>query len=160
MNQTKSEQVDPYSHHGVGTDFYYQKSDVSAVLVVVLQGKLETRSLSIIKQPSRAVNRYQIIELISTDETNIQCGASVNRIAYLGFAEITAGGVLLAGDPFYIQGQPIGTVAGFDETHYPNHLNVVIQVSERFSGKELGFKLGYRLFFLGRHTESELNPPT
>ncbi len=160
MNQLKSELVDPYAHQLVGTDFYYQKNDVTAELVVVLQGKLENRSLSIIKQPSRAVNRYHVIELISTDETGIQAGGNVNRIAYLGFAEIINGGILLAGDPFYVQGRLIGTVAGFDETHYPNHLNVVIQVSERFSGRELGFELGYRVFFQGRHAETNSKPPT
>ena len=35
----------------------------------------------------------------------------------------------------------IGTIAGFDDTHMPNHMNIVIAQDRLQSGAELGLKL-------------------
>jgi len=44
-----------------------------------------------------------------------------------------------------LQGKTIGEIVGFDETHAPNHLNIVARSKERCSGEELGVELGNRL---------------
>jgi hypothetical protein len=37
-------------------------------------------------------------------------------------------GVLVRGDAVPIDGREVGTVVGFDECHFPNHLNIVLQI--------------------------------
>ena len=40
---------------------------------------------------------------------------------------------------------PIGTVLGFDETHEPNHINIVIGVGQRQTGKQLTLRIGSKI---------------
>ena len=51
------------------------------------------------------------------------------------------------GDELTISEKKIGKILGFDETHEPNHINIVISVKERKSGKELGLHLEDKLQF-------------
>jgi hypothetical protein len=41
----------------------------------------------------------------------------------------------------------IGDVLGFDETHEPNHINIIIAVKKRKTGKDLGLSIGDSLQF-------------
>jgi hypothetical protein len=133
--------MDPYKTGMFKKNPYHAKTDVEGSLVVVLDGNFENRGLSLITQPSRCVKQYDIHELIASDEEDIKPGSTVNKIAYLGFAEIASGGVIISGDEVFCGDERIGTVAGFDETHMPNHLNIVIKCEKRLSGAERGFKL-------------------
>ena len=45
------------------------------------------------------------------------------------------------GDEVKINGQVIGKIAGFDETHMPNHYNIVIYGTDRISGNERNLDL-------------------
>ena len=45
-------------------------------------------------------------------------------------------------DEITVGGKCVGRIAGFDETHMPNHLNIVIKAEERVPGAELGLELG------------------
>lgn len=118
---------------------YYLKRPVRGRLAVVLDGVFDDRGLQLIKPPSRALKAAEIHEFILTDEEKSP-GDSVNRIGYVGFAEITVGGVIIIGDPVRVGNKMIGKIAGFDETHMPNHLNILIQGS-RTSGRELALSL-------------------
>ena len=142
---------DPYKAGLFSSNPYHAKTDISSKLCVVLDGKLENRELSLIKQISRCVLKHEIHELILSDEAGIGPGSTVNKIAYLGFTEIEQGGVLTAGDSVYCAGKFIGTLAGFDETHMPNHLNIVISTSNRTSGAEQGISLDSEIVF--KHTK-------
>jgi hypothetical protein len=122
---------------------YYLKAAVHGRLAVVLDGVFDDRGLQLIKPTSRALKAYEIHELILTDE-QISPGGTVNRIAYVGFVEITRGGVIVVGDPVYVNDRKIGLIAGFDETHMPNHLNIVLTGS-RETGKTLDLSLGAEL---------------
>ncbi len=133
---------DPYAAGKFSTNPYAKKSDVTGQLVAVLDGRMENRGLSLITPPSRCVCRQQLHELILTDEAAAGPGAVVNRIAYLGFFEVTEGGVLLQGDKVWLDSSPVGIVAGFDETHMPNHLNIVIKTTDLKTGLELAAELG------------------
>lgn len=133
---------DPYSSGMFTGNPYYDKSDIQGTLLVVLQGRLEQRGLQLIKPPSRCVKKFEVHELIASDEENIKPGSTVDNVAYLGFVEITQGGVITIGDEVICGGKVIGTIAGFDETHMPNHQNIILYSKERIPGAELGLRLG------------------
>jgi len=114
-----------------------------------LDGKLENRGLELIKPISRVFTKGTIIELIATDDDNAKPGNKVDNIAYIGFLELNNGGVVITGDELLWNGKTIGTIAGFDDTHMPNHQNTIVKVSKRISGKELGIKLNDELIIKG-----------
>jgi len=119
---------------------YVSKRAIIAELVVVMDLKRFDRGLYLIDVPSRVLRKGEIHEVIITDETPSQ--RTVNRVAYIGFAEFLNGGLLVPGDKVYIRGQLFGRFLGFDETHMPNHYNLVINTQTLLSGKELGFNIG------------------
>jgi hypothetical protein len=133
--------ADPYEKKLVNQNFYHSKVDIKGHVVVVLDGSIDNRGLNLIKPPSRAFPAGTIIELIGTDEPDAGPGGNVNKIAYIAFVELSNGGVLLNGDPVYCNSQLIGTIAGYDDTHMPNHQNTIVKMTERKSGAELKFKL-------------------
>ena len=137
---------DPYKSGKFKSNPYYEKSDVEGRLVVVLDGMMDNRALELITPISRCVCKYDIHELIFTDEQG-KPGDIVNKIAYLGFLEIERGGVIIAGDIVELNGVVIGTLAGFDETHMPNHQNIVINSTGLISGKGLNVELGSTIKF-------------
>lgn len=125
----------------INLDTYAGNRAVIGKLVTLLDSKHESRGLKLIKSYSRAVLKYSIHELISTDESNARPGDRVQKIAYLGFFEVTQSGCLIIGDELKIGNKIIGYIIGFDQTHEPNHLNIIISVSERKTGKELKLKI-------------------
>lgn len=133
--------VDPYVRNPRHENFYVQKSAVRGRLVVVLRGRVPDRALELIPQRSRAVLAREVHELIATDERDAGPGRTINSIAYLGFAEFSSGGVLVVGDELRIGGRLIGRLAGYDQTHMPNHMNIIIAVDAARSGDELGLAL-------------------
>lgn len=104
-------------------------------LIAMTGLRLVDRGTWIIHPRTRACPKYCIIELTVTDETKIQPGTKVSSVVYLGFVEITEGGLVVAGQPVTIQGTAIGEVAGFSEIHYPNHLNVIVSANEAFASE-------------------------
>lgn len=141
--------ADPYLSKLVTQNFYHSKVDIKGRVVVVLDGLIENRALQLISPPSRAFSAGTIIELIGTDENDAQPGGSVNKIAYLAFVELLNGGVVLKGDTVYCNSELIGTIAGYDDTHMPNHQNTIIKMKERKSGASLGFKLQNEIIIQG-----------
>lgn len=127
-----------------------KKADVAAELVVILSTKREDRGLKLITPHTRAVLRNEIHEFIITDEEEARPTATVNRVASLCFAEIKKGGVIAWGDKVIVEGRLMGEIVGFDETHMPNHMNVIIRANERKSGFELGVALGQKMIITDR----------
>jgi hypothetical protein len=119
-------------------------------VVAVLSGKLEDRKLELIRPFSRALLSGEIHELIVTDEEQAGPTQTVNRIAYVCFFEIVTAGVMLVGDGLSIGGRRIGEIAGFDETHMPNHLNIVAKAEVRLSGRERQIQLDDKVLFRKR----------
>jgi len=115
------------------------------VVVAVLAGKLEDRGLELIRPVSRVVPRGEIHELILTDNEEASPGKKIGRIAYICFFEIIQAGILLVGDKISVGGRVIGEIAGFDETHMPNHLNIVVKGKKLHSGLDLHLQLGATL---------------
>lgn len=130
---------------GKGTRGYPVRDPVEAVFVGVLDNRNDGRALQLIKERTRCVRRFDIHELILTDEAHAAPGAVVDGVHYLGFVEFQAGCVLMEGDQLMIGDACIGTLAGFDETHYPNHYNVLFTGPRRITGGELGLRPGDRM---------------
>ena len=124
----------------------YPRSPLAGSFVGVMRLKLDSRGLQLIPQGSRAIRRWDIHELILTEEKTGP-GGRADRVAYLGFVEFSQGGVLLNGDEVRIGGTLVGTIAGYDETHMPNHLNIVLTGASATSGVERGIALGAAVTF-------------
>ncbi|MBI4279300.1 MAG: hypothetical protein HY660_12670 [Armatimonadetes bacterium] len=147
--------TDPYVTGLLQENFFAQKSPVAGRLVVVLRGHLEGRELELIPQPSRAVTAGEVHELVAVDEPKAGPGRVVNRVAFLGFVEFLSGGVLVAGDEVRVGGRVVGRLAGYDLTHMPNHMNLVILTPGALSGEEMGLELGAAVGFAGSGEERE-----
>jgi hypothetical protein len=149
QNSCEAPVGDPYAQKMTSRAFFASKADVVGRVVAVLRGTLEARSLQLIPPISRAFPAGAIIELISTDEQGAGPGTTVDRIGYIAFVELTTGGILLAGDPVESEGRTIGTIAGYDDTHMPNHQNVILKTDERVTGEGLGLAPGMPILIRG-----------
>ena len=126
---------------------YAANRPVTGAVVTVLDSTHEARGLKLISTYSRALQKNSIHELIATDETGRKPGDTANRIAYLAFFEVTCGGCVVVGETLFVDGKPVGQILGFDETHEPNHINIIIGVAERKTGSQLKIKLGSKIKF-------------
>ena len=128
---------DPYvrGDFGPGGNPFIEKSPVVGRLVARLGGFVDDRNLQLIPQASRALRQGEIHELMCTTE-EASPGGHVGSVGYLGFFEVEIGGVAVAGDVLTI-GPLIGELIGFDDTHAPNHYNLVVRVNEACEGSGL-----------------------
>ncbi len=127
---------------------YAANRPVAGAVVTVLNSTHETRGLQLISTYSRALKKNSIHELIATDETDKKPGDAADRIAYLAFFEVTRGGCIIVGETLFVDGKPIGQIIGFDETHEPNHINIVIGVKQRRTGPQLKISVGSKIKFV------------
>jgi enamine deaminase RidA (YjgF/YER057c/UK114 family) len=137
---------DPYAEGAFSQTPYSSKRPVRGTVVAVLRGRLEQRGLELIRPGSRALCRGEIHELILTDQSEVGPGDRVDRIGYLAFFEVTGAGVVIGSDRLELAGHGF-EVVGFDLTHTPNHLNIVVRADHRRSGEELGLVPGDRVVF-------------
>jgi hypothetical protein len=139
---------EPYSAGILKFDPYAKKQPVIGKVVAVLRGRLDNRSLSLIEPRLRALRSGEIHEILMTDEKEASPGKMVNRVAYIAFVEIVQAGVIVSNDIVRLaDGRQIGKLVGFDETHMPNHQNIVIYSERLFSGEELGLEIGETIVF-------------
>lgn len=85
------------------------------------------RGMRLIEHPSRCIRRGELHELVTTDQPGLGPGDRVDRVGFLGFMEAQGPGVIERGDGFLVAGRRVGTVVGFDDCHFPNHYNVLIE---------------------------------
>ena len=123
--------TDPYKSGLAGTVRFVKKRPVEAAIVVVLKGTISNRGLKLIDPRSRCVREKEIFEFMIAEDPEAAPGRIVNTVRYLGFAEVQEGGSLCVGDRVLCDGELLGWVAGFDETHIPNHQNIVLRGSEK-----------------------------
>jgi hypothetical protein len=127
---------------------YAANRPVTGTMVTVLDAAHEARGLKLIPTYSRALKKNSIHELIATDQADKKPGDIVNRIAYLAFFEATRGGCVIVGETLFSDGKPVGEIIGFDETHEPNHINIIIGVKKRRTGSQLKFFVGGKIKFI------------
>ncbi|PDP86766.1 hypothetical protein CQJ94_15855 [Glycomyces fuscus] len=123
------------------------KRDVTATLVKVLVHRRSERGMRLEPHASRCVRAGEVHELVATDHTETAPGARIDRVGFLGFAEITSAGVVDRGDEVWIGSRRVGTVLGFDGCHMPNHYNVLIRADPLPTGRDLGLDAGEPLVF-------------
>jgi hypothetical protein len=114
------------------------KRTVEGVVVKVLVHRRDDRGMSLEPFASRCVQAGEVHELVTTDHRETLAGSRIDRVAFLGFAEITRAGVVDRGDRVWVGDRLVGTVLGFDGCHFPNHYNVLIATSETLTGSDLG----------------------
>ena len=127
---------------------YAANRPVTGEAVTALDSTHEARGLKLIPTYSRALPKNSIHELIATDERDKKPGDTANRIAYLAFFEVIRGGCIIVGETLVVDGKAIGEIIGFDETHEPNHLNIIIGVKSRNTGPQLKIKVGSKIKFV------------
>ena len=107
-----------------------RKNDVASRLVAIYEVILEDRGYVLITPRTRAVLTNEIHELIITDEMEASPDKIVNHVAVLGFMEVKKGGIIAVGDTVSVKNETLGEIAGFDLTHMPNHLNIIVKAPE------------------------------
>jgi len=142
--------TDPYSAKKLDTKYpCSKKTIVKGKLCVILDARAKNRALELVQYPSRAVLKNEIHELILTKETTAEPGSIVNDISYLGYFEVLESGVLWVGDKVFIGEDEIGVLVGYDMTHFPNHMNIIIRTErELFTGVDANFDLGQSITFI------------
>jgi hypothetical protein len=144
----RSKGKDPYESGMVGGRPHIAfRTGLEGKVVAVLTSKREQRGIRLIHPWTRCIKQFEVHELLLTDETEVLPGGTINRVAAIAFIEFLSGGVLMEGDTVIIGDRVIGKIAGFDETHFPNHLNIVLKGAKRITGLEFGLKGGDRVTF-------------
>jgi hypothetical protein len=116
-------------------------------LVTVMDHRRARRGMQLAPWTTRALRRGEVHELVGTDTSGpLSSGDRVDRVGYLGFAEFEAG-ILAVGDTLRTNGRELGWVIGFDDTHAPNHLNILVRMTVLRTGTQLGLRPGDELRF-------------
>jgi len=139
--------LDPYTTGMISTRPDFPHTEIRSSVVAVLKAVRDERGLVLIPQRTRCFRSQDIHEILLTDELGAGPGVTVNRVASIAFVGFEQGGVVAEGDVLTKDSLVIGEVVGFDETHAPNHINIVVRNSNRASGIELGIQLREKLIF-------------
>ena len=83
--------------------------------------------MSLIHSRSRGLRKNEIHELMITDEEDTAPGGGADSVSAIAFFEVLEGGLAVVGDKFSIADRLLGRVAGYDMTHMPNHMNVLVK---------------------------------
>ncbi|PNG21363.1 DUF6917 domain-containing protein [Streptomyces cahuitamycinicus] len=116
------------------------KRVVRGSLVKVLVHRRTDRGMRLEEHAARCVRRGEVHELVTTDQWDPRPGARIDRVGFLGFAELSCGGVIDRGDLVRIGDTAVGTVLGFDACHLPNHYNILIHAARPVSGRDLDLR--------------------
>lgn len=143
--------TDPHVERVLDTnDPYVAKRPVEAQVVCVLDAHSERRGMQLEIHPSRAVRAGEIHELALTGDPLAGPGALVDQVYYIGFVEVVRGGVILVGDQVTLGDHDLGEVVGFDHTHFPNHMNILVRGHSLQTGRGLWVALEERAAFAKR----------
>lgn len=143
---------DPHAGELLDSDpLCVEHSPVTGKLVCVLHARAARaarRGLELCPRRCRAVLRGEIHELTLTAEPGAAPGKTVDEMAYLGYFEVLEAGTLWAGDRVCINGREVGVLAGFDLTHLPYPINIVVETGAGLlTGAEAGFHSGVPVSF-------------
>jgi len=133
--------TEPYEVSLVKINPFKVKGPIIGRVVAVLDLILENRGMKLIHPRSRALVKSSIFELAVTDEAESSPGKVVNRVGYIGFIEVTQGGVAVVGDNVYIGNRLLGEIVGFNEDHVPNHITVLVRSKELTTGFKFGVEV-------------------
>ena len=117
----------PYNPNLITYSVYGDRSPVIGKIVAILNIIFKERGLNLIPSMSRVIIKNEIHELMITDETMAAPGRVADRVSAIAFFEANNGGLLVVGDIVTLNNKILGIVAGFDMTHMPNHMNVLLK---------------------------------
>jgi len=124
----------PYDPHLITPSVYGDRRPVTGEIVALLHITFEDRNLELISSRSRGLRRNEIHELMITDEEDASPGGGADRVSAIAFFEVLEGGLAVVGDKVSIRGKLLGKVAGYDMTHMPNHMNVLVKAETLDAG--------------------------
>lgn len=133
----------PYDFRKITSSVYGYRRPVTGETVALLHVNFDDRGLELIETKSRTVKRYEIHELMITDEDAVP-GGGADSVRAIGFFEIIESGLIVVGDEVWIEDRYLGELAGYDLTHMPNHMNIVVK-SETLD--EPALRVGDRIRF-------------
>ncbi|MBN2336598.1 hypothetical protein JXL21_13650 [Candidatus Bathyarchaeota archaeon] len=116
----------PYDFRRITPGVYGDRRPVAGTVVALLHVSFTDRGLRLIETKSRTVKCGEIHELMITDEEAAP-GGGADRVRALAFFEVEAPGLIVVGDTVTVGDKPLGVLAGYDETHMPNHMNIVVK---------------------------------
>jgi len=117
----------PYDPKLITPSVYGERRPVLGEVVALLHITFQDRGLKLIQAKSRALLKDEIHELMITDEEGAAPGGGADRVSAVAFFEVNEGGLAVVGDEVVIDGRAFGVLAGFDMTHMPNHMNVLVK---------------------------------
>jgi hypothetical protein len=135
---------EPFDFQTIKPSAYGDKRPVEGEIVALLHVSFENRRLKIIETKSRVVTLNEIHELMITDEDDVTPKSIVNRVRALAFFEITIPGLIVVGDQVTSGKKKLGKLVGYDLTHMPNHMNIVVKPENLEKHK---IKLGEKIRF-------------
>lgn len=128
---------------------FSDKATIVASLVAVMDHRRHDRALCLSGFKTRCVRRGEIHEFLLCMPPENDA-SPIDDVSYLGFAEIQTPGVIAVGDRVILDEEQVGTIYGFDDTHMPNHMNIVLKGSSLKNGAERGLRIAQSLY---------INPP-
>jgi hypothetical protein len=134
----------PYDPNLITPSVYGDKRSVTGEIVALLHITFEERGLKLIQSRSRALCKGEIHELMITDEEGAAPGGGADRVSAIAFFEVKNGGLIVVGDMVTRNDDFLGVVAGYDMTHMPNHMNVLLKAD---SLEPHALRVGERLVF-------------
>lgn len=143
--------MDPYLD--TKTESIIHKPPIASTLCSVHGTRRSNRGMKPIIQKTRCVEQGSIHEIIIVEEGVLREKGIVQDTAYIGFTQFLTGGLLECGDLVYLNNMPLGELAGFDDTHMPNHLNILIQRDSLVTGIDLKCSFSDLIIFYGKHID-------
>ena len=116
-----------YPGHLVTQGTYGDRQPIKGRIVALLHIVFEERGLNLIEAKSRALCQREIHELMVTDEEEAGPGGGADHVSPIAFFEIVEGGLAVIGDIVSVEGREFGRIVGYDLTHMPNHMNILIK---------------------------------
>lgn len=129
-----------------------EKRAVTGSFVKLLRHSQADRGMSLIRESSRCVRAGELHEIVTTD-ADLLPDATVSRVGFLGFVEVTVAGVIDAGDEVRIGGATVGSVLGFDACHHPNHYNVIVRAERLMTADILDLSVEDTIVFTAGPTD-------
>jgi hypothetical protein len=105
---------------------FFATRQLAAVVVAVTQPSAFCEA-DLTIQPSRAVLRDAVHEVLASSEKTSHPGERLHRCHSVGYVEFSNSGILLAGQRVSIAGRPWAEVIGFDESPLPDHICIVVR---------------------------------
>lgn len=123
--------------------------------VAVMDHSRRDRAIRPAAWDTRCISAGQVHEFINV---GAKPEFPVDRVEYYGFAAFDVSGVLAVGDTLVGEDGALGTIRGFDETHMPNHYNILVESKDLLNGRALNLTAGASMVTRPRE-DDELGGP-